>query len=59
MNSKLFNKLKFIVGEKNIITNPNDLEKFNKDWRGFYNKKSLCVVFPTKTEILKKIVCYC
>ena len=59
MNSKLFNKLKFIVGEKNIITNPNDLEKFNQDWRGFYNKKSLCVVFPTKAEILKKIVCYC
>ena len=59
MNKKLFYKLKSIVGEKSIITNQKDLEKFNKDWRGFYNNKSLCVVFPKNTNMLKQIVEYC
>ena len=59
MNNKLFNELKLIVGELNIITNLNDLEKFNKDWRGFYNNKCLCVIFPKNTDILKRIVSYC
>ncbi|MBD1147611.1 FAD-binding oxidoreductase [Pelagibacterales bacterium SAG-MED31] len=59
MNNKLFKELKLIVGERNILTDLKDLEKFNKDWRGFYNNKCLCVVFPKNTEILKKIVRYC
>ena len=59
MKNKLFDQLKSIVGEKNIITNQQDLEKYNKDWRGFFNNKSLCVVFPKDTEVLKHIVSYC
>ena len=59
MNEKIFDKLNSIVGEKNIITNQKELEKFNKDWRKFYNNKSLCVVFPKNTSVLKKIVNYC
>ena len=59
MSNKLFEQLKLIVGEKNIITNQNDLEKYNKDWRGFYNNKSLCVIFPENVGILKQIVEYC
>jgi FAD/FMN-containing dehydrogenase len=59
MNKKLFDKLKSIVGERSIITNQKDLEKFNKDWRGFYNNKSLCVIFPKNTNMLKQIVEYC
>ena len=59
MIEKKFDKLKSIVGEKNIIINKKDLEKYNKDWRGFYNKKSLGAVFPTNKSILKKIVDHC
>ena len=59
MNKKLFEQLKLIVGEKNIITNQKNLEKYNKDWRGFYNNKSLCVIFPENINILKQIVEYC
>ena len=57
--NNLFNDLKLIVGEKNITTNSQDLKKYNKDWRGFYNNNSLCVVFPKNTNILKKITTYC
>ena len=59
MNDNIFNELKLIAGQLNIITNLKDLEKFNKDWRGFYNNKCLCVIFPKNTEILKSIVSYC
>ena len=50
--NNLFNDLELIVGEKNIITNSQDLKKYNKDWRGFYNNNSLCVVFPKNTRRL-------
>ena len=57
--NNLFNDLELIVGERNIITNSQDLKKYNKDWRGFYNNNCLCVLFPKNTNILKKITTYC
>jgi FAD/FMN-containing dehydrogenase len=59
MNNTLFKELKLIVGEKYILTDIKELQKFNKDWRGFYNNKCLCVVFPKSTDIIKTIVSYC
>ena len=56
---QLFIDLSKIVGKKNIITNSEDLTKYNNDWRGFYNNKSLCVLFPESVNIIKKIVTYC
>jgi len=56
---KVFDKLTLIVGEKNILTEQKVLTKYNKDWRGFYNNKSLCVVFPINTKTLKEIVIFC
>jgi len=53
---QLFIDLSKIVGKKNIITNAEDLTKYNNDWRGFYNNKSLCVLFPESVSIIKKIV---
>ena len=57
--NKVFDKLTLIVGEKNILTEQKELTKYSKDWRGFYNNKSLCVVFPINTKILKEIVIFC
>ena len=57
--NKVFDKLKLIVGEKNILTEQKELTKYSKDWRGFYNNKSLCVVFPINTKTLKEIVIFC
>ena len=59
MINNLINDLKLVVGEKNIITNSKDLEKYNKDWRGFYNNNSLCVLFPKNINTLKEITTYC
>ena len=57
--NKVFDKLTLIVGEKNILTEQKELTKYSKDWRGFYNNKSLCVVFPINTKRLKEIVIFC
>ena len=57
--NKIFDKLTLIVGEKNILTEQKELTKYSKDWRGFYNNKSLCVVFPINTKTLKEIVIFC
>ena len=57
--NKVFDKLTLIVGEKNILTEQIELTKYSKDWRGFYNNKSLCVVFPINTKTLKEIVIFC
>ena len=57
--SELFVDLTKIVGKKNILTNDEDLTKYNNDWRGFYKNKSLCVLFPESVNIIKKIVKYC
>ena len=56
---KVFDKLTLIVGEKNILTEQKELTKHSKDWRGFYNSKSLCVVFQINTKTLKEIVIFC
>jgi len=57
--NKIYDKLTLIVGEKNILTEQKELTKYSKDWRGFYNNKSLCVVFPINTKTLKEIVIFC
>ena len=59
MNEKILQDFISIVGIKNIITNSKDLEKYNKDWRGFYNNKCLGILFPENSEIIKKITKYC
>ena len=56
--SEVFNDLTKIVGKKNILTNDEDLTKYNNGWRGFYKNKSLCVLFPESANIIKKIVKY-
>ena len=47
------------VGSKNLIYNDLDLDKYNKDWRGFYNFKSICAVFPENKEQIKIIINFC
>ena len=57
--NKIFDKLTLIVGEKNILTEQKELIKYSEDWRGFYKNKSLCVVFPINTKILKEVAIFC
>ena len=58
-HNKLINKISKIVGIKNIITDSYKLEFHNKDWRGFYNFKSICCVFPENTKQVQSLLKYC
>ncbi|MDC0057387.1 FAD-binding oxidoreductase [Alphaproteobacteria bacterium] len=57
--SLIISKLKKYVKSNNLISNQRDLEKFNKDWRGFYNFDSICAVFPETIEEIQNILIYC
>ena len=48
-----------IISTKKIIIDDKELFKYNKDWRGFYNFKSICVVFPESTREISKILNFC
>ena len=56
---KIIKELEKIVNSKNIIFDENELEIYNKDWRGFYNYKSICVIFPKNKSEIIKIVKFC
>jgi FAD/FMN-containing dehydrogenase len=56
---KIINNLLKILPKKNIIANNQELTKYNKDWRGFYNYKSICLVFPKTTNEVSRILKLC
>ena len=60
MNKKqIIKNLLDIVSKKNIIFNKDELLKYNKDWRGFYNFSSICLVFPNSKIEISKILKLC
>ena len=48
-----------IISKKKIIISEKELSKYNKDWRGFYNFKSICVIFPQSTKEISTILNFC
>lgn len=59
MNNNLIEKIKKIVGDKNIIFDEKELEKYNKDWRGYYHHKSICCVTPDDVQQIQELLKYC
>ena len=60
MNKKLLlKKLISIISKNKIITDKKILESYNKDWRGFYNKKSICVILPSTNKEISNILNFC
>ena len=55
----VINGLSSIISKKKIIISDKDLSKYNKDWRGFYNFKSICAIFPKSPKEISKILNFC
>jgi len=45
-----------ILGEKNIITNKQDMAPFLSDWRGNYKGDAAAVLMPTSTQMVSDIL---
>ena len=56
---QIIRSLQKIIPKKDIISNNEELSKYNKDWRGFYNYKSICIVFPNSKIEISKILKLC
>ena len=56
---QIIRSLQKIIPKKDIISNNKELSKYNKDWRGFYNYKSICIVFPNSKIEVSKILKLC
>jgi len=56
---QIISSLQKIIPKKDIISNNKELSKYNKDWRGFYNYKSICIVFPNSKIEVSKILKLC
>jgi FAD/FMN-containing dehydrogenase len=56
---QIISSLQKIIPKKDIISNNEELTKYNKDWRGFYNYKSICIVFPNSKIEISKILKLC
>ncbi|MEY4729765.1 MAG: hypothetical protein RL020_923 [Pseudomonadota bacterium] len=55
----LLNKIKSIVGEKNLLITEADMRPFVTDWRGRYAGRAMCVAKPANTEEVAAFVKLC
>ena len=58
MHNSDINKFKKIVGNKNVITNKKDMEKYLKEWRGIYNGIAGAIIKPKSTKEVSNILKY-
>ena len=57
--SGLVNSLSSIVGDANVLTNPDDTAAYLKDWRGNYLGRAAAVVRPANTGEVAAVVKLC
>ena len=58
MLSSDINKFKKIVGNRNVVTEEKDMEKYLKEWRGIYTGIAGAIVKPKSTIEVSKILKY-
>ena len=56
MLSSEINKFRKIVGNKNVITDKNDMQKYLKEWRGIYTGVAGAIVKPKSTKEVSNIL---
>jgi FAD/FMN-containing dehydrogenase len=54
--TKIVAELRSMVGSANVVTESNDLERYERDWRGRYRNTTLCAVRPKNVDEVAAIV---
>ncbi|MFE0758654.1 FAD-binding oxidoreductase [Inquilinus sp. NPDC058860] len=55
----MLERLRAIVGEKGLITDPGEMEPWVTDWRQWRRGRALCVVLPATTTEVSAVVALC
>jgi len=55
----LLDALRAIVGERGVVTDANDLENYNVDWRHVFKGQARCAVLPRSTAEVAEVVRLC
>jgi FAD/FMN-containing dehydrogenase len=56
---QIIDNLLKIIPKKDIIFKNEELSIYNKDWRGFYNYNSICLIFPNSKKQISQILKFC
>ncbi|MGC6530657.1 MAG: FAD-binding oxidoreductase [Candidatus Puniceispirillaceae bacterium] len=56
INPSVLTKLITLLGDKNIITDKNDMAPYVNDWRGHYQAEAAAVLLPPTTEMVSQIM---
>ena len=55
----LIPQLQSILGDRSVFTDPFEVAPYATDWRGRYQGNAGCVVFPSSTDQVAKVVRAC
>jgi FAD/FMN-containing dehydrogenase len=58
-NPSLLSRFAEIVGARQVITEPSDMERYLVEERGLYRGRALCVVRPGSTNEVSRVVALC
>lgn len=59
IEEKDLDKFKEIVSSQNVVTEKEELEKYNTDWMKKYKGKSSLALLPKTTQQVSQILSYC
>ena len=55
----LIGQLQSLLGDRSVLTEPSDIAPYATDWRGRYRGNAGCVVFPSSTDQVARVVRAC
>lgn len=58
-DAELIDALRTIVGERGVVTDADDLETYNVDWRHVFRGQARCAVLPRSTQEVAEVVRLC
>ncbi len=59
MSHPLVDRLRALLGDGGVLTEPTDLEPYVTDWRGLFHGRALCVALPRSTAEVSAVVKAC
>ncbi len=56
VETEIVHRLRTMVGDANVVDDPQALERYERDWRGRYRSATVCAVRPKNTDEVAAVV---